>query len=234
MSTAMAPESVSLVEGNCVQPYNRMPLIHTNREEQTEKSRKNNFTVCVTPINNHYNDKHRFIEMIEMNRILGADMFILYNYSIGNDVTSMIRTYNKHGKIKILVKNWHLPENSKGISLDIHENWIHYVGQLAALNDCLYLTKSTSVYTVFTDLDEFVVPNTRYENWIRMLSHLNKYTRLQNYIGAYIFRNVFFPTQYESHADSCMQHGNGTAAISEVKILCKIKRYKEEYPHGIR
>ena len=182
-----SPHSVSLVEGACSQPYNRMPIqsteYHTGSNSEYFALRNmshqiplrnssghkpySKFTVCVPPINNYFNDYHRFVEMVELNRLLGADRFVFYNHSIGRDLNTIIHNYIKRSKALFLIKSWRLPPNVMNITLRSH---VHYFGQLVATNDCLYETKSTSQYTVFSDLDEFIIPKLPHTKWADMLS----------------------------------------------------------------
>jgi len=117
-----------------------------------------NFTVCVPPPHNHFNDYRRLVEMIEVNRMFGAQRLVFYNYSTGPDVATVLRRYESEGlvsvipwRIPLLVDTW--PPGEPPVKPEIH-----YFGQVAALNDCLYRNMFTSRYIVFTDLDELLVP----------------------------------------------------------------------------
>jgi len=69
--------------------------------------------------------------------MFGADRFVFYNYSTGSHVTTHLRRYATEGVVSVLP--WRVP-----VAVDVwppdpkQEPEIHYFGQLAALNDCLY------------------------------------------------------------------------------------------------
>ena len=77
---------------------------------------------------------------------------------------------------------------------------IHYFGQLAALNDCLYRCLGRSSLAVFTDLDEILVPRAE-RDWTAMLDSVSR-----RYVpgpgspfpGVYLFRSSFFRTDWPS------------------------------------
>lgn len=76
------PIAVSIVTTRCrLDSHNLLPVRRLPKDSLTS-----NFTVCVTPLNNNYSRVHGLVEMIEFNRILGADRIAFYNYSI----TSMV------------------------------------------------------------------------------------------------------------------------------------------------
>lgn len=120
--------------------------------------------------------------MIEFNKILGADLFVFYNYSINWNVDVILEYYRQQGIIEIV--QWHLP-----VKVDTwSKKWkpeIHYFGQLPALNDCLHRNAQRSTYIVFQDLDEFIIPRKGY-SWNDMMKNLPTDKNV------YIFRNAFF------------------------------------------
>ena len=158
-----------------------IPLIDNN----LISTPKYNFTVCVTPFSLHYNDVSRFVEHVEINRLFGADRFVYYNLSTGENVTRVVQSYIQEGLAEVVP--WPIPT-------EIGDD-IHYFGQLPAQNDCLYRNMFLSKYIVFTDLDEFVVPKST-SNWHLMMAKVNRK------IGprvSYIFRNKFFHINFPNH-----------------------------------
>lgn len=169
------PTAVSLMTSECGKPTSSV-FVHGAEGDN------GNFTVCVTPLNFNYSKAYELVEMIELNKILGASHFVFYSYSINKNVQKVLEYYKDKG---VEVVPWNLPMNvdtwpKKNIQVEIH-----YFGQLGALNDCLYRNRYKSPYVVFQDLDEFIIPR-KVSNWNEMFQTLPKNK------GSYMFRNTFF------------------------------------------
>lgn len=190
------------------------------------KELQRDFTVCVTPLNYQYSKAYELVEMIELNRILGANHFVFYNYSTDYNVDKVLEYYKKLGIVDVL--KWNLPMKV--------DTWpkrrdqpveIHYFAQLAALNDCLYRNMYVSKFVVFEDLDEFIIPQ-KHENWSKMMSNLPEG------MGAYIFRCVFFRKEWPdvdtefSGKDTALKYKMSTLLKQnrEPKFLGKTHRSK--------
>ena len=118
-----------------------------------------NFTVCVLPFVYNYDNRRQLIEIIEINRMFGAERFVFYNYSTGSDVTGVLGSYADDDVYLISVVPWHVP-----VGVDVRPRdqnnlvEVHYFAQLSALKDCLYRNLFRSEFVVLTDLDELIVP----------------------------------------------------------------------------
>ena len=151
---------------------------------------KYNYTVCVTPLNYNYRDVEQLVEMIEVNRMLGADHLVFYNYESSDVVKPYFEYYADKG-VELLP--WALP-----VPVDVwprkpgHIPQIHYFAQLVATNDCIYRSMLNSRYVVVTDLDEHIVARTE-DTWDAMMQKLNQ----QSNIGSWMFRNTFFRNDWE-------------------------------------
>lgn len=147
------------------------------------------FTVCLAPLNNKYGRAYELVEWIELNRILGAEKFIIYNYSISDNIADVLDYYRSIQLVDIV--QWGLPMNTETNNDTLPE--IHYFGQTVALNDCLYRNKAESEFIVNLDLDEFIVPRDQnVSNWSDMIK------LLPNQPGAYTFRSTFYRKEWES------------------------------------
>lgn len=114
------------------------------------KQVKFNYSICVPPLFGNI-DTHKFVEFIELNRILGVEHFIFYNYDINNkDVLKLLDIYSSQ-KLATLI-DWKLPST-------ILKNQIWYNGQLSAHNDCLYRAMGLTKYLAIIDIDEYIVPH---------------------------------------------------------------------------
>ena len=142
------------------------------------------------------------IEWLELNMIMGVNFFTFYNFSASEHLFNVLEYYRSSGKIEMLA--WTLPtiEKQEGTwTIDIH-----YYGQLAALNDCLYRNKARSKFVALFDLDEFIVPqNPDVLTWMEMLEQLPK-------ASAYLFRNSFYISQRRDQHDEMIGNRVDTQA----------------------
>ena len=100
----------------------------TKTTTTTSKKKRHQFTVCVNAL--HHNvPPNQLVEFIEVNRMFGADHFILYNSSQFN-ISSLEDYLGYYQEIGIVsLHSWHVPD-------EINER-VHYYGQIALLSDCL-------------------------------------------------------------------------------------------------
>ena len=82
------------------------------------------------------------------------------------------------------------------ISLHCSHGNLHYFGQMAAINDCLYRFRHSSRYTVVTDLDEFIIPR-QASNWSDLIGQAVK---AQPNLSGFLFQNTIFRRQWPSAA----------------------------------
>lgn len=212
------PYAVSLVNNKCDKPTHALrvdvpmltPTPHIN------------FTICVSPLNLDFNKATELTEMIELNRILGADKIAFYNYSSGADVHKILDYYAHRGLVDVIPWPVPVPVNTWPLDPNIRPE-VHYFAQVLALNDCLYRYMFTSKYIVFTDLDEFIIPR-RHLHWAEMLNHLT----CPSATGAFIFQNVFFRKDWQDTAIEDSIHTLG--AVTLMKTL----REKYIWPHYSR
>lgn len=103
-----------------------------------------------------------FIQYFELNRLLGAQYFVVYNYSLTDSTNEAILNYYRQlGLVRVI--QWQLPpfvEENDGV-------W--YRAQLTMLNDCVYRNKGVTEYIITTDIDEFIVPLYK-SGWMELLS----------------------------------------------------------------
>jgi len=131
--------------------------------------------------------------------MFGAGHFVFYDYSTGPFARTFLEAYRGDGLATVVP--WSLP-----LTVDV---WpprrsvvpaIHYFGQLAALNDCLYRSLGRSALAVFTDLDEILVPRA-HADWSSMLdavSHGYDPASNSRFPGVYLVRSSFFRTDWPS------------------------------------
>lgn len=176
------------VHYTCSVPENRHPdavSIVTNTEERprnfvwltdSRTNKRSKFTVCLhSPFDFKSDRSHEVVEWVELNRLMGGDQFILYNYSSSPFTDDVLKLYQKRGLVTVV--QWNLPAQAD----------IHYLGQVAAMTDCLYRSFYSSKYIVYLDLDEYIIPRgEKIQNWSDLL-------QTQPQRCAYIFRCTVFP-----------------------------------------
>ncbi|XP_045184289.2 uncharacterized protein LOC123542465 [Mercenaria mercenaria] len=171
------PTHVSLVMNSCENPSNLLKV----REASKPAKYQRRFTVCLSPVFN-FDDVFQLVEWIELNKILGADKFLLYNYSTGVNIEKVIEYYVNSGTVEVI--QWDIPFPPA--------NNIEYFAQKAALNDCIFRNKNVSEFVINIDKDEYVIPHSEdVINWSQMIEQFDK-----NYAG-YLIRHTFFRTDWK-------------------------------------
>lgn len=102
----------------------------------SNKLGKKNNHWCLSPI--HGNPLTGYLEAVTLHKLIGVDRATIYTSN---------KTVEKHLKHLdwVDVIHWEVP---------VRVNDIHYHGQCAAINDCLYRNMFSNQYMIFTDLDE--------------------------------------------------------------------------------
>lgn len=172
-TTEKRPEYVSIVMFSCDNPSNVLKVRDASKPDRYQRR----FTVCLSPVF-QYDNIFQMVEWIELNRILGAEKFVFYNYSTGEHVNKAIKYYVKLGLIDVI--QWKIPFT------DIGRN-IEYFAQKAAINDCIFRNKNVSEFIVNIDKDEYIIPHS-YDilTWSQLIDTFDK-----NYAG-YLVRHTFF------------------------------------------
>ena len=136
--------------------------------------------MCVAPLHLETPFTNALVEWIEFNRILGAEYFVFYNYSINVNNSRVLQYYSQQGLAEVHPWTLRLGE----------EIW--YFGQMAAINDCIFRHKYNTELLAIFDLDEFIIPRWgKDRTWNEMFQRLPR-------ASSYIFRNVFFPKQIKT------------------------------------
>ena len=214
------PTSVSLVRDICEGPQNHLRVIDLRKRRQNfeklssnasniiSRNKVSNFTICIPPLFGDYMTTGELIEFIEMNRLLGADKFILYLASPKKELISCLLSYARVGLVEL--NNWTIPFKQEDIN---------YNGQILTQNECLFRSMYRTKYLINQDFDEFIIP-TRTTDWQSMLDviHKNKSPGERDVAASYNFRNLFFPM--EAARDASLKE-SFTIGNYELKILTK-------------
>ena len=159
-----------------------------NSKPTSVKNRVVEFTVCIPAMFN-YRKAAQLVEKLEMVRLLGAGRVVLYDANIAPNVRSVLRLYTQewaagNETLEVVVHSWKLPQLR-----------LHYWGQVAAIEDCLYRYGWLSKYMVFDDLDEFIIP-LQHKNWHELIAE----RELSPGYGAFMFRSSVMNQDHASPA----------------------------------
>ena len=159
-------------------------------------------TVCMGVLHSNYSEYSRLIETIELNAMFGARRIVVYDYSSTPDVREVLENYRHDGLVE------RLPWDSMSLTTwdENHARdgqaamQIHYFAQVAALNDCLYRNLFRSIFILFIDTDEIVVPRglsfNSGDSWVAMLELVTQDWSVKagkdKFPGVYVMRSVFF------------------------------------------
>ncbi|KAK3107889.1 hypothetical protein FSP39_024488 [Pinctada imbricata] len=171
-------------------------------------------------MHSNFNNGQELVEMIELNRLLGADFFIFYNLSSAQNIGGILNYYQSQGLVEIIQFN--LPSKVTVYDWIPTVEGVHYYGQFAALNDCVYRNKGVSRYVVNQDMDEFIIPR-KLETWQQLMENLPE--------GSYLFRSTIFPKDWPDVL-------SGNDAVDALKFGSKtvLKQLRETkvFPHDQR
>lgn len=170
------------------------------------------YVVCVHgPLRGDYPTKERFIEHVEMQFILGADKYVIYNNTAADHLTRVVEYYKKNGRVDLY--QWKPPPHRT-----------HNGGQLSLIQDCLYKYMYRTEYLILHDVDEFIIPRSTY-TWDGMLANSQCNQR-----GVAMFRNVWF---YSDEPDDSVFTSNTTLTkLKSTVTLQKTRRMRNPRPCG--
>ena len=172
--------------------------------------------MCLPPLFNVKTLEHaqRFIEWVELNRILGANHFTVYKHSIGHDMDRALRLFEKKGLVEIV--QWDLPMKE-----------IYYYAEHSAINDCFLRNRFKSKYIINSDMDEFIIPHGRdIFTWNEML-------KLIPQESAYSFVSAFFHTP-EALEKASVKYSQLLKSNSSLLTLNNFIRDKEFYKTRVK
>ena len=168
LPTRRPPLGVSLVPEACSPPTNYLPV--GGRQGTGEKAE---VSVCVRPLEARYDDTDGLLQMVEVNRMFGADRFLFYNQSTGRDVGDHLKNYvadNLASVIAFSPPSLH-PSAASEEERNAATDW-EKAALSVAQNDCLYRNMFSSKYLAFLHVNEVLVPR-GYRKWDDMLSDVS-------------------------------------------------------------
>ena len=212
LKNSLPPVAVSII------PILSSDSIHTNKllilnsnngGTGTKRATNNEIGLCVKPIHSSYDNWLELVSFIELNKILGVSKFIVYNESMSERISCVLKYY-KEQEENVSLLTWNLFKESNFSMSDMRNR-----GVMASINDCFYRNMNKYQYLFSVDLDEFIVPkmhdtipemlkylqstNVEYlaRHWKQEQAMKNVKNRSSlNTTTAYNFLNAFFYQQY--------------------------------------
>ncbi|RXN18390.1 glycosyltransferase family 92 -like protein [Labeo rohita] len=156
---------------------------------------KYDFTVCISTLFGNYNNVLQFAQAIEMYKLLGVQHVVIYKTSCGPDLEKLLKHYETEGMMEIV--SWPIEQflnPSSGWNFQQHKGDVHYYGQLATLNECIYRHMYQSKYVLLNDIDEIIMPY-KHDNLSSLMKYLESAHPRES---VFIFESHVFPkTQFE-------------------------------------
>jgi hypothetical protein len=131
---------------------------------------------------NNYNNNKEFVQWVEVNRIFGAQRFLVYNFTGGSALLPYLDYYANQKLMNVY--SWQMGPFQHQIP--------HIAAQCVLINDCVYRSMYKTKYLLLHDIDEVMVPQ-RADNWMQAIEAL---TQCKNN-AVLMVRNVFFPKNYK-------------------------------------
>ncbi|XP_053478615.1 uncharacterized protein LOC128606486 isoform X2 [Ictalurus furcatus] len=159
------------------------------RNQQKQEVFPYEFTVCISVMYD-YDNVLELVQAMEMFKILGVQKVAIYKTSCLPKTQKVLDYYIKQNFVELIP--WKVNSYikvSRGWQKSVSPGELHYYGQIAALNDCVYRYMYQTRYVALQDLDEIILPM-NLKNWTELLPELE---RKYNQIGGFEFENNYFP-----------------------------------------
>lgn len=206
------PSRVALSSSKCGPPDAILRV-----ENPHGRKLKVNFTVCLhKAFINNYGNVAEFVEWIELNRLFGAQRFIIFNYTGNSTLHPYLDYYRANGMIAL--HQWPIKKFHHQIPL--------YGAQGALINDCIYKSMFVSKNLMLLDVDEIMVPHQQ-KTWEETLQ------KQETCHGAtdYLVRNSFF---YKTYKIDDEYERNNTLKSYNIQSLAITLRMNYTFPCPIR
>ncbi|XP_062253458.1 uncharacterized protein LOC133962039 [Platichthys flesus] len=167
-----------------------LPIRNRKTNMDEKEKLQFNFTVCISNLFGDYNNVLQFAQTLEMYRLLGVGRVVIYNTSCGPELDRLLQIYSQDGFLEIV--QWPIHQHlvpSTGWLFSEHGGDVHYFGQLATLNECIYRSMERSRYVLLNDIDEIIMPY-QHDN---LMSMMNMLQEQQPNAGVFVIENHFFP-----------------------------------------
>ena len=195
------PTHVSVTSSPCGKPSNQLLVL--GRERPSEP--KMDFAVCISALYNKFRNWSMVAEVFELQKILGADMITIYDYSASPAVHKVLDSFVADGSAEVV--KWPYPEIKSNVFC-----------QRGALNDCLYRNMYRARYVSIVDLDEIQIPRqTLY--WKDFFAPHKSFPER----GAFMFQHVYFRRNWDTTEDPALISQSSFFRTDEVTPAGRIR-----------
>ncbi|XP_031429802.1 uncharacterized protein LOC116221867 isoform X2 [Clupea harengus] len=222
------------------------PVLPIRNQQERQESFPYQFTVCISVMYD-YTNVMQLVQTLEMFRLLGAQHVAIYKSSCNAATQRVLDYYVQAGFVEIIP--WPITEYinmSRGWQHSVSPGDLHYFGQIAALNDCVYRFMYQTQYVVLSDLDEIIVPLT-VDTWTELLPLLEqRYGRHVSFeFENHVFRNTVSgrnaaqrPTEWLGVAgvdilDHVWREPNNPNAFNNFKVIVNPRMVYRTTVHGL-
>ncbi|XP_070776832.1 beta-1,4-galactosyltransferase galt-1-like [Enoplosus armatus] len=160
-----------------------------NRKTSGKEEKKIDFTVCISNLF-EFNNALQYAQTLEMYRLLGVDRVVIYNTTCGPDLDRLLQSYSQEGFVEMVP--WPIDQHlnpSRGWLFSKHGGDVHYFGQLATLNECIYRSMERSRYVLLNDIDEIIMPY-QHNSLTPLMDMLQKQ---HPNVGVFLVENHIYP-----------------------------------------
>lgn len=163
------------------------------------------FTLCIKGLDFDEDISTKVVAFIELHRILGAELFYFYVFTVHENVLKVLRLYERSNVIRWF--NLTLPgdlpnERSSRREFLRKDVWTKRRMELIPYNHCFYENLHLSEFIVPIDIDEAIVP-VRRNNWHELL--LDERIRLGRTFkdfASYSARNAYFFPELQNNTEA--------------------------------
>ncbi|XP_011403244.2 PREDICTED: uncharacterized protein LOC105312358 isoform X1 [Amphimedon queenslandica] len=142
-----------------------------------------NYAVCLHKALFSISDVQVLVDWIELNKALGAELLILYFQTAPENMYTVLKPYIKQGLVEVI--DWNLMKPTVPVS------YTRDLGQSGVINECIYRNMNRVKYLALTDIDEFIVPESKFEKVGDMVEYLEEKTKSKP-VSAYRFHNTYY------------------------------------------
>ncbi|KAG7225891.1 hypothetical protein INR49_014319 [Caranx melampygus] len=189
-----------------------LPIRNKKNNKEDEEKLRYNFTVCISNLFGNYNNVFQYAQTLEMYRLLGVDRVVIYNTSCGPDLDRLLQSYSQEGFVEMVP--WPIDEHmnpSTGWLFSKYGGDVHYFGQLATLNECIYRSMDRSRYVLLNDIDEIIMPY-QHNN---LTSLMNMLQQQKPNARVFLIENHIFPkTPFEKSEELTLPQWKGVPGFN--------------------
>ena len=171
------------------------------------------FAICVPPVFGNI-PKENLVNFIELSRILGAEIIVLYIKNITQEMKNVLEYYE--GKNMVELVPWKLPDPLVPLNQKV---W--YNAQDVAAQDCIYSHMGRVKYIAMNDIDEMIIPY-EYDNWSALINNYD-----QGDVSDFCFSTAFFQPGISGEGNDykpiIQTHINRTKSYIPVRSKCIVK-----------